>query len=304
MIRWRQYLREVTVDHAWWEMLLMRTLGAWLMWHMLPATIPFTTQPLPNGLAHLVDLTWLGRPEVFAPLRSLAAVALMLYAMGIAPLLSLGLVAALLTSAGALENSQGAIGHHLQLLCLVAIAQWLAYAADAVRNGRSAPLRLAWAPTDTQRHAVQAAKLMLAAGYVASGWTKLIASGGRWVAELPDISLQLVKAQANVHYDFLTPLPAWLGQVPRLLAEHPNLTRLAFTPGLLLELGAVLALTGRRAACLIGLGLLAMHLVAREVMELSFFAHEWMLIIFFINVPWLVCRTLRRWRGAQDQAVG
>jgi hypothetical protein len=83
-------------------------------------------------------------------------------------------------------------------------------------------------------------------------------------------------------------------ELPRLIVEHPNLTRLAFTPGLLLELGALLALTGRRAACAVGLGLLAMHLLAREVMELGFVAHEWLLVIFFINVPWLVCAAWRQ----------
>ena len=60
--------------------------------------------------------------------------------------------------------------------------------------------------------------------------------------------------------------------------------------------GAVLALTGRRAACVVGLGLLAMHLLAREVMELGFVAHEWLLVIFFVNVPWLVVAVFSRRR--------
>ncbi len=290
--RW-QNLRETTVDHAPWEMLFMRAICAWLMWRMLPETLPFTTQPLPNGLAHFVNLTFLGDPAIFATFRHLAPVALVLFALGVVPLLSLGFMAALLTGVGALENSQGAIGHHLQILCLVAIAQWLAYAVELKQCG----LRIAKCgllpPIDVHRRATQAAKLMLAAGYVTSGLTKLIASDGQWVAQLPNISLQLVKSHANVFYDTLVPEPAWSAALPRLIAEHPNLTRLAFTPGLLLELGAFLALTGRRASLGVGLALLAMHVLAREVMDLGFLAHEWLLVIYFINVPWLVCIALK-----------
>ena len=303
MKRWGQNLREVMVDHAPWELFFMRGLLAWLIWRMLPDTVPFDTQPFPSGLARLMDLTFLGRPAVFAGLRALAPVALALYALGLAPLLTLGYMAALLTAVGALENSQGAIGHHLQLLCLVVLAQWLAYAAAAVRSAWAGPRpfspaatgtlragqlgQLLFTQTEAHRRATQAAKLMIAAAYVASGWTKLIASGGGWIAQLPDLSLQLVKTHANKFYDTLEPLPTWSEQLPRLIAEHPHLTRLAFTPGLLLELGAVLALTGRRAACAVGLGLLAMHLLARQVMELGFLAHEWLLLIFFVNLPWL-----------------
>ncbi|MEI6862279.1 MAG: hypothetical protein WCL04_08510 [Verrucomicrobiota bacterium] len=293
-------LRETMVEHAPWEMFAMRALLAWLMWRMLPSAVPFTAQLFPSGLARLADLTFLSVPPVFAVLRVFATVALPLYVLGAAPLFSLGYLAALFTAVGALENSQGAIGHHLQLLCLVALSQWLAYAAAVLRAAPGTSRGLGLPAIAAHRYAVQAAKLMIAAAYVSSGWTKLIASRGQWVMQLPDISLQLVKTHANVYYDYYgTPgaPPALVTDLPRLIAEHPWLTRLAFTPGLLLELGAVLALTGRRAACVVGLGLLGMHVLARVVMELGFVAHEWLLVIFFINIPWLVCTALRRWRG-------
>jgi hypothetical protein len=296
-------LRETTVDHAPWELFAMRALLAWLMWRMLPGAVPFTAQPFPLGLARVADFTWLAAPAVFGWLRLLALPALLLYALGLAPLLSLGYLAALLTACGALENAQGAIGHHLQLLCLVALAQWLAYVVAAARAGPPVPRRFTLPATAAHRDAVQAAKLMIAAAYVASGWTKLIASGGYWVAQLPDISLQLVKTHANTYYDTLATPSAWSAELPRLIAEHPQLTRLAFTPGLLLELGAVFALTGRRAGCVIGLGLLVMHVLARVVMELGFLAHEWLLVIFFINVPWLACLGWTRWRARRQPEV-
>ena len=190
------------MEHAPWELFCMRGFLAWVLWRMLPGTVPFTAQPFPGGLARLADLTFLSDPPVFAVLRGLALVALPLYVLGVAPLLSLGYLAALLTAVGALENSQGAIGHHLQLLCLVTLAQWLAYAAAALRPPPGASRGLGLPAAAAHGRAVQAAKLMIAAAYVASGWTKLIASQGLWVAQLPDISLQLVKTHANVYYDY------------------------------------------------------------------------------------------------------
>lgn len=282
MTRWGQNIREVTVDHATWELFCMRAVFAWLVWTMLPESIPWTTQPVPNALAHFIDFTFLAEASIYGPLRLTALVALVIYGAGFVPLLSLGFAAALAIAVGTLENSQGAIGHHLQLVCLVAGGQWLAYAAAA---------RACWwlPSTDAHRRAIQVAKLVIAASYVTSACVKLIASGGLWVWQLPDIALQLIKTHANVYYDTLQPQSVWAAEtLPGLIVAHPNLTRLFFLPGLLVELFAFLALCGRRAGFAIGAGLLAMHLLIRVVMQLSFSAHEWLLLIFFLNPPYLV----------------
>ncbi len=272
------------VAHAVWEMAAMRGLFAWLMWRMLPARIPFTAQPVPNGLAHFFDFTFLTDTAVYEPLRWGMLAALVCYVAGLLPVVSLGYATAMLIAVGTLENSQGAIGHHLQLVCLVAGGQWLVYAGGARRR-----LGSTHAALDIQQTAVQAAKVVIVAGYVASGCVKLIASGGLWVWQLPDIALQLVKTHANVYYDTLWPQAVWSAEtLPHLIVTHPNLTRLAFTPGLVLELFAFFALIGRKAGFAIGAGLLLMHLLIRLVMQLSFSAHEWLLVIFFLNPPFLL----------------
>lgn len=297
MKHWSQTIREVRVEHAGWELFGMRVIFAWLVWTMLPASVPWTTQPVPNGLARVIDLTFLADNAVYEPLRWAALAALVVYAVGLVPLLSLGGATSLIIMVGTLENSQGAIGHHLQLVCLVAGGQWLAYAAS---------LGHWWRPTtEAHRRAVQTAKLVIVAAYVASACVKLIASGGLWVWQLPDISLQLIKTHANVYYDTLQPQSIWASEtLPRLIVAHPNLTRLFFLPGLLLELFAFLALCGRRAGFAIAAGLLAMHLLIRVVMQLSFSAHEWLLLIFFLNPPYLVYlagRGLGLWRDKRDE---
>lgn len=284
-------LPETIVEHASWELFVMRLGFAWLMWSMLPSGIPFTDQPVPNGLGRVVDLTFLNQTAIYEPLRIGFVVAVGSFALGILPRVTLGCATALLVMVGTLENSQGAIGHHLQLVCLVAGAMWVGYFS----KGRSGALR-SWLFPDVliQRNAIHGAKLLIAISYVTSACVKLIASGGAWIGQLPDISLQLIKTNANVYYDTLWAQTGWMAtELPYWLANHPWLTRFFFSPGLFLELFAFGALFGRRPAALIGSGLLVMHLMVRLVMNLSFSAHEWLLLIFLINVPYWI------WRGSE-----
>ena len=283
--------REKIVEHAGWETLVMRIGFAWLMWSMLPASVPFVAQPAPNGLGYLVDLTFLGDAGIYAMLRIGFGVAVIVFAVGLLPLITLGYSTALLIMVGALENSQGAIGHHLQLTCLVAGAMWIGY----WRISSGALMRHWLFPSATaQSGVVHMAKLMIAVSYVSSACVKLIASGGGWIAQLPDISLQLIKTHANVYYDTLWPQTSWMAtELPYWLAEHPWITRLFFSPGLFLELFAFVALFGRRPAALMGAGLLVMHYLIGIVMGLRFSAHEWLLLIFLVNIPFWI------WRGCQ-----
>lgn len=287
---WSKF-KETPVEYAGWELLCMRALFAWLLWSMLPSAIPYVDQPVPNGLGHLIDLTFLSEQELYHPLRLGFAVSLLVFVCGLLPVLSLGYPAILLIMVGALENSQGAIGHHLQLTCMVAGAMWVGYLGGVRGTGLSF-----WrASLKVHQCALHLAKVIIVVSYMTSACVKLIASGGAWIAQLPNISLQLVKTHANVYYDTLWPQTGWAAtELPYLIAEHPFLTRLFFTPGLLLELFAFIALLGRRPAMFMGIGLLMMHLLIRLVMNLSFSAHEWLLVIFLINLPYLVWSLVRK----------
>lgn len=284
---WQKWFGETVVAHATWELVIMRGLFAWLMWRLLPESVAYTAQPVPNGLGHWVNFAFLSDADLWVALRWIFGVALVGYAVGAVPVVTLGAPALILMAFGALENSQGAIGHHLQLTCMVALAQWGVYLAGAGEGWR----RVFWPARADHQTAVHWAKIVIAASYVTSACVKLIASGGLWVVQLPDISLQLIKTHANVYYDTLRPADGWVAnQLPQFISAHPNLTRLFFTPGLVLELLAFIALAGRGRALLLGGGLLAMHLLVRTVMNLSFSAHEWLLVIFLLNIPWwLAC---------------
>jgi len=90
-------------------------------------------------------------------------------------------------------------------------------------------------------------------------------------------------------------------ELPYWLAEHPWTTRLFFSPGLFLELLAFVALWGRRPAAFIGMGLLIMHYVIGIVMGLRFSAHEWLLLIFLVNMPYWIWRGILKVRDEKPE---
>jgi|GEM_PF-3148145 len=67
-----------------------------------------------------MDLSFLGCTNIYAPLRIGSGLAVIMFAVGLVPLITLGYSSALLIMVGVLEIAQGAIRHHLQLTCLLA----------------------------------------------------------------------------------------------------------------------------------------------------------------------------------------
>lgn len=211
-------------------------------------------QPNPNGLAHLGDLTflaklpvwWQGRGPVlgslaFGPLQGLMLAGLALYISGRLPALGLALSLLVAVPMGTLINSQGAISHYTQLLCLIALAQMLVYllrsagAAMAVAlllglslNRLAAwgaqdwriwllplialgmvlkqlrPLPRVWRPTwEGHIQAVHAAKVVVVVSYTASGLMKLINSKLMWIRDVPNIGVQIMKGHYSDYYSDL-----------------------------------------------------------------------------------------------------
>lgn len=272
-------LRERQIEYESYELAIMRALFALVAYDVIDWSPDHSGQPNPNGLGHIIDFTFLSDPAVMSVIRVVFIAALFAYVVGIAPLLSAGLVLAITIADGTLENSQGSIGHNRQIVSLILLAQWLVYAI----RGKGALLR----PSAlTQNLAVHWGKVTVAAAYVVSALMKLINSDGLWIAKVPLLSLQVMKANLRDHYNDLQPTNDFFTtRVPELIIAHPNLARIAFGSALVLELLCFLALAGRRWAFLYGLALIAMHLSIHQVMSLTFVHHMAVLVIFYVNLP-------------------
>jgi hypothetical protein len=284
-------MREIVVPFAPWEMVLMRLLCSVHFYDTLPQRIPFATMPFPNGLGHLLDFTFLAEPGLWPILKGLSIPCLIAYTLGRFNLLALTYLLALIVSFGTLRNSQGAIGHSTQLLALVMLAQWAMSFIDVITKERKT---MAFWRTDTlsQRRLIHAARVMIAAAYLTTAISKIDRSHGQWLLDTPNLSVQMVKTQANDYYNTLEPIkPAIAEKLPDLIAAHPHLARIFFAPALFLELFFFLGLLGRGWSAVMGLAAIALHRTIELLMGLNFESHEILLWIFFVNVPyWL-------WRG-------
>lgn len=237
----------------------------------------------PNGIAKIIPFGWMANDSVLRTGKIVVACGLALYVAGLFPVLTLFPAVLFMTGTGALRNSQGDISHHMQLVAMVLLAQWLTYVVMAAR-------RRGWLrpPAAVQERVIFWSLLTIGAGYTASGLEKLDASDGRWIAEVPALSVQVIKAVSSAAYSSGEPVSGFKAvTVPKLIIDHPNLSRVFFGAGLALELLGFLMVVSKRHAFWVALSLLLMHLGISMVMEIDFWNHVAVLFIFAVNVPGL-----------------
>ena len=269
----------------WWQpgpfeyssstMLLMRLGFAMLIfWSTEWGTGKLTTQDNPNGIAHFVDLTWLGHHPPGWGIKGLCIGGLLMYVVGFLPVLGLLPMLFFSICIGTLNLSQGEIQHSWQLVTLIGLAQFAAYAA----LGRAAlrPSR------DVQRLAASWGTVTIAGGYVTCGLVKMVATKGLWIWKTPLLSVQLLKSNWAAYYNWLKKPPHWLEQFTQFLVDHPWFTRAFFGTGLVLELFAFTVLISRRWAFWFGLALVSLHVGISFVMGLKFPEHNAAIAIFLI----------------------
>lgn len=276
-----------------WELRLQRVAFAVLVYLAFHAQPRYSGQPFPVGIAGWIDFSFLGHRAVEPWVEIALLTALACYVAGRAMPIAVAVMTVLYTGAGALAYSQGMLEHHTQLLALVLLAQFVAY-VQASLNRRSA----------AQRH--QLATLysleVVAAGYVMAGLMKVLLSHGKWVMQVPMIVTDIAKAHGQ---EFCTTGEAAL--IPRadyvagLILTYPNVARAMMAPALLFELGAGISVFDRSLAFVVGLGLFIMHRGIDSVMAIRFPENEALVLIYLVNVPYLLVLLSRRARRIVSQ---
>ena len=283
--------------HNWsaLEMWFMRAGFAALVFYTIKwETGAWPTQKFPNGLAHWADLTWISQSPPGWGLKALTLAGLAAYVVGWFP--ALGLLPALVFSIviGTLGNSQGAINHSTQMVTMILLAQFLVYVipcGPGVAKTSGHWMRPGFAE---QQQVIWWSTVVIAASYVVSGVVKLTNSNFMWLYDAPFLAVQLLKTNWANYHDTLEMPPVWLQTVTQTLVDHPNLARLFFGCGLLIELGGFTVLINRRWALAGGLAIIAMHLSISQVMSLNFQTHIYAVLIFLVNFP----QGFRRTSGA------
>ena len=263
---------------------LMLYFGA-IHWQ-LPAE--YGAMPKPNGLARILPIGWMADPSLVGALKPIVGLGLAAYVLGLAPVVTLFPALFVGVATGALRNSQGDISHHSQLAMMVMLAQWVVYLVHAVRARK-------WTKADDTVHstAVWWSVMAIAAPYVASGIVKLKATDFEWIQRVPVLAVQSIKANLSEYYSTLVqPEGFKVKAVPELIVQYPNVARLFFGTGLVLELFAFVLLLNRRICRWFGLAVVLMHMGISFLMEIEFWNHIWILLIFCVNVgDWLKLTT-------------
>ncbi len=278
-----------------WEGMLLRLFfgiaTVWGMWTVLP----FEKIEMANGLAHFVDLSFLGGEDAMIWFRPLIIAAAVLYVLEIVN--PLGLVLLTLAHLGyhTLQNSQGFTFHGNNIVGLILLAQcsgelyWLWH---RVWKKRPFPFPEGITRLSYQLYFAQCAIVSV---YVTSAITKIGKSDGLWLFRSHYLAKSVVKTHRQTFYDnpegaMAEPVVA----IAQWLAEHHVITRVAFGFGFFLELLAFLALWNRAWALFIGLNIIAFHFGVELIMQLDFRVNQLMCLIFLVNVPFWIAWLARR----------
>lgn len=275
------------------EAFLSRTMLAAALWWFFPVFIQHTAQPEPVGLAHWMDLTWLHDAGTFGAYRIAFAVALVVYALGIALPVSVAVITIMHILPWTLHNSQGFTYHANQIMSLTLMAQTFTvwYLAARGRAGWMQP------GAEAAKWGLFNSQFAIATAYFVSVCSKMIRSDGEWLQNSYYVALDFVKTMRQNYYSSLDPAYATDPPLVAWFMEHPLLAAGMFDFGVFLETVMILAIGHRLWAFVVGVLLIIMHLSIAEMMNLFFPTHLVMLVIFFVNLPFLIAATVARFKG-------
>lgn len=281
-------------QHRSFERLAMRLLFAWVVAKHIPTALRFQGFPAPNGLAKLIDLSFLLDPRVLAGCRYALYAALVLYVLRIGWSLALPYLTLVSIAVGSTINSQGAISHHLQIVSLVLLAQTGAHFFGLFRGRKSGAGETA---AHREDRVINWSQQAIAATYLVSALTKLIHTKGAWFLQSPMIVVQIVKTTEQEYYNQLDSATLASGlAMAEWMAHHSLLVGIVISSGLILELMAPVLLLGRGYAALYGLALITFHETVGRVMQLHFTYNKYLIWIYLVNVPfwvWVAFQAIR-----------
>lgn len=290
----------VPLERSPCEIALFRVAFALIVFRPFSNFSPWpSSQPLPTGLARVVDLSFLSQLPWYPITYGILVLALLAYVLGKALGVVLPVLFAITTAVFTLQNSQSGVAHHLHVIPLAlfgqAVGWWRLQLSNLDSDGTERTR--ARSAQDLMIHDCLQCVIAL---YFVAGLTKLIETDGTWVWQAASGALWIVQGQDEEFYSRVagsTPLPE--NPIALFLASHQNYARALFGTGLLIELLAPLALANRLSSIILGLLLVAFHLGNGALMNLWFLNNVFVLLVVVANLPWMVCalRPCRRSRA-------
>ncbi|CAN5164968.1 hypothetical protein BH09BAC1_BH09BAC1_20050 [soil metagenome] len=138
------------------------------------------------------------------------------------------------------------------------------------------------------KYRIQFSVQAVAASYTLAALSKLTTSGFGWIADTPNMALQIVKSFSYRYIDYndISIFNEGMTYAEWIL-DHSILVQLLLGFSLFLELFAVLALVNRRTALVYGLLLLGMHIGIAVLMDIWMMLIAYPMIVYLINPLYL-----------------
>jgi hypothetical protein len=242
--------------------------------------------PYPMGIARVIDLRWAGFRSAARWMQYGAYAAALIYAAGLLVPIALAYLMAAIVIEISFRSSFGSVNHGHHLLAVVLTAQTAATVVWNAADHWSWDLGARLADSQQTTAAWWSVQAIVAV-YFTSGLSKLINTGGRWIARSP---MLLLVTYERLDTDRMMGDRSW-GQsggsttLVSWLFERPAITQCIFAGGLLVELAAPLGLLGETLLLFMGLALIALHKSNRLLLGLPFPEFQLLVLIYLINVP-------------------
>lgn len=250
------------------EIIWMRALfGASLLVWTLPITGGSTTVPV--GIARWVDPSPLLDHRWT---RYAVPVLVPLFVSGVAQPVPAVVLALLYILTVTVRSSEGAVshGHHMAAIVLAAMA------AAEVADRLTRTFDLDW-QVDARTAPAFAVQAVVAL-YFSAGASKVIVSGGTWIAQTPRLELAML---AKTYQRVDDPADRTV-RFAEYVRRHPTIVRVASGLGLLVEVLAPLGLLHPTALMATGVALVALHLFNGLFLRLPFPANQAVVVIFLV----------------------
>jgi hypothetical protein len=239
----------------------------------------------PVGIARFVDLRFvLARRRV---LDRLAYVAVALYVLDRLTPWALLYLTLLLVAEVTIRSSEGAINHGNHLMTVVAITQLAAVALWNAQSQWDWGMREYLAATQAETIVWWTVQAIIAM-YFTSGLSKLLLTGGRWVQRSPGLLVAATSRLETGGAMLVGGSRKRLARTERMIGEllsRPQVARLLFAFGLLIELVTPLGLWGENALLAVGIGLMLLHRANASLLLLPFPINQVLVFTYLVNVP-------------------
>ena len=277
------------------EGLLARVLFGAVILYSLRRLLNFVGEDHPVGLLEMVQpmgwsLMWLTEPAAFEVFRMVLVGVVALYVIGLGLPIVLPVLALMHILYFTFYNSQGFSHHGNQIVSLTLMFQACCAVVAAFKS------RSAWGFPDARLRAwiLVQSQVVIVGCYFISVMTKMEKSDGEWFQNSNYIAVDMVKTSRQGYLNHLDPSHLERQKQAEWYLERPNLSRLLFSSGVLLEAVSILAIGHRLLGFVIGVSLVLMHRSISALMGLDFPYYEMLDVIYLVGLPfglaWLISK--------------